>query len=378
MSHESIKYIAYFDTQDSKIKRNFVTSAANKLEYIAKVIASTGKKVDIISISEVTEDKFHLYRSEKKWIADGVNLCLPFSWGGNNVLAIKLKRLWHPLRLFFYLLFNCVKEDKVVVYHSLGYFNFILWAKKLKGFKLVLEVEEIYSDVSPMSSYWRNLEFKMFDIADSFILSNDLLDAIINKNHKPSTVVYGTYHVEPKRVSKFNDGKIHIVYAGTFDHNKVGAKTAIQASQYLPSNYHIHICGFGTEEDTFEVKRLIADAQIISKSTITYDGLKKGSEFIEFLQSCHIGLSTQNPKGEYNDTSFPSKVLTYMANGLSVVSIRIPVLEKASIAKSISFYDVPDGVALAKAIVNCRIENHQESLLRKLETCLIESIKCIL
>lgn len=359
MSQGTIKYIAYFDTQDSLIKRNYVTSASNKLEYIAKVIASTGQKVDIISTSEVLEDKFRFYAFEKKRITDDISLILPFSWGSNNSLSVKIKRLWHPIILFFFLLFTCRKKDTVVAYHSLGYFNSILWAKRLKRFNLILEVEEIYSDVSLMSPYWRKLEFRMFDIADAFILSNDLLDAKINKHNKPSIVIYGTYQVEQKRVDKFIDGKIHAVYAGTFDPNKGGAQAAIMAAEYLPENYHIHICGFGTEKDTIEVERLVAVTQARSKSTITFDGLKRGDEFIEFLQRCHIGLSTQKPDGEYNDTSFPSKVLTYMANGLSVVSVKIPVLSQSVLSNKVSLYEKQEGKQISQAIMNITLSDNR-------------------
>lgn len=266
----------------------------------------------------------------------------------------------------------------MITYHSLGYFDVIRWAKKICGFNLVLEVEEIYSDVSPMSNYWRNLEFKMFDIADAFILSNDLLDGKINKYRKPSIVIYGTYKVEQKIVEKFNDGKIHAIYAGTFDANKGGAQIAIQAAEYLPENYHIHICGFGTEQDTENIKRMIKYEQKSSKATITYDGLKKGIEFIEFLQSCHIGLSTQKPDGEYNDTSFPSKVLTYMSNGLAVVTIRIPVLEKSAIADVLTFYETPNGKALADAIKHCNYQQSSSELLNKLDRSFKQELnKCI-
>ena len=366
MSKKSFKYIYFFDTQASKVKRNYVTSACNKLEYIAKVIASLGNEVDILSMSQVIEDKIKLYPSETVRIADGITLHLPFSWGGNSALSRKIKVLWHLLNMFLYLLWNCGKKDTIIVYHSLGYFNIISWAKKIKGFRLILEVEEIYSDVSQMDSKFRKLEFRMFDIADAFILSNDLLDTKINKHHKPSIVIYGTYHLEPKCVEKFDDGKIHVVYAGTFDPNKGGAQIAIMATEYLPKNYHIHICGFGSSDDIEDVKRRICEAQSKSKASITYDGLKKGNEFIEFLQKCHIGLSTQKPEGEYNDTSFPSKVLTYMANGLAVVSIRIPVLEIAQVSKNISFYDIPSGEELAAAIVSCDINKSSQNLVSEL------------
>lgn len=378
MKHKVVKYIAYFDRQDSDVERNYVTSASNKIEYIAKTIASNNVDVEIISVSEVTEHKFKVYPFGKKQIADGITLSLPLSWGGSNWILKKIKKIWHLAILFFYLMCNCNKRDTVITYHSLGYFDVIRWAKKICGFNLVLEVEEIYSDVSPMSNYWRNLEFKMFDIADAFILSNDLLDGKINKYRKPSIVIYGTYKVEQKLVEKFNDGKIHAIYAGTFDANKGGAQIAIQAAEYLPENYHIHICGFGTDQDTENIRRMIKYEQERSKATITYDGLKKGIEFIEFLQSCHIGLSTQKPDGEYNDTSFPSKVLTYMSNGLAVVTIRIPVLEKSTIADVLTFYETPNGKALADAIKHCNYQQSSSELLNKLDKSFKQELnKCI-
>lgn len=377
MGEKTIKYVAYFDKQDSAVSRNYVTSASNKIEYIAKAIASNGKNVEIKSVSEVTEHRFKVYPSEKKYIARGVLLRLPLSWGGNYWLLRKLRTLWHLIDLLFYLLCKCKKTDTVIVYHSLGYFDVIRWAKRIRNFNLILEVEEIYSDVSPMSNYWRNLEFKMFDIADAFILSNDFLDGKINKYRKPSIVIYGTYKVEHKRTEKFNDGKIHAIYAGTFDTNKGGAQIAILTAEYLPENYHIHICGFGTEQDIKHIKRMIRYEQARSKAVITYDGLKKGIEFIEFLQSCHIGLSTQKPDGEYNDTSFPSKVLTYMSNGLAVVTIRIPVLEKSAIADALTFYDTPNGKVLADAIKHCNYQQSSRELLEILDKTFKQNLKTL-
>ena len=92
MNHKVVKYIAYFDKQDSDVERNYVTSASNKIEYIAKIIASNNVDVEIISVSEVTEHKFKVYPFEKKQIADGITLSLPLSWGGNNWIFKKIKK----------------------------------------------------------------------------------------------------------------------------------------------------------------------------------------------------------------------------------------------------------------------------------------------
>lgn len=362
MYQNSIKYISFFDTQDSAVKRNYVTSASNKIEYIANTIASLGMNVEIVSMAQVQEDKFKFYSSERKKLSEGVIVKLPLSWGGNKRILRKLKIIWHLIYMLFYLLFQCGKSDTVIVYHSLGYFDIIRWAKKIKKFRLILEVEEIYSDVSKMSSYWRNLEFKMFDIADAFIFSNDLLDKKINKHNKPFLVIYGTYQVENDLEQKFDDGYIHVVYAGTFDPNKGGAQAAISAVEYLPKNYHIHICGFGEEKVIRQILSKIDNLQNKSSAKVTYDGLKKGIEFNRFLQKCHIGLSTQKPDGNYNDTSFPSKILTYMANGLAVVSIKIPVVERTLIADEISFYNEQNGKSISEAILNVKITDNRAKI----------------
>ena len=103
------------------------------------------------------------------------------------------------------------------------------------------------------------------------------------------------------------------------------------------------------------------------KAKITYDGLLSGEEYIKFIQSCDIGLSTQNPNGKYNDTSFPSKILSYMANGLRVVSVRIPVVEESGIGKCVCYYDEQTPENIAKAIKSIDFSEEYDS--RKNHRC---------
>ena len=130
---------------------------------------------------------------------------------------------------------------------------------------------------------------------------------------------------------------------------------------YLGEKYHMHIVGFGSGEDTKNVKEDISRLANNCKCKVTYDGLLSGEEYIRFLQSCHIGMSTQNPKGDYNDTSFPSKILSYLANGLHVVSIKIPVVEKSAIGNLMHFYNENDGESVAAAISNVDINAQYDS-----------------
>lgn len=377
--NKKIKYISYFDFQDSPVKRNYVTSATNKMESICDILNDCGYDVDIISFSSVVEPQLKFYRGMTVERRPGLRLKLFPSWGCGWKPLKSLRTLWHLIVPFVYMLLKIKRDDTVLVYHSLGYFNTILWAKRIKKFKMILEVEELYLDVSDVRyAAQRSVEQKMIEAADAYIFPTELLDAKLNTQSKPSAIIYGTYKVESQRVSKFDDGKIHAVYAGTFDPNKGGAVAAVGAAEYLPDNYHVHICGFGTPEDTDSIRRQIEDIASRSKATISFDGLKLGKDYIHFIQRCHIGLSTQNPAGIFNDTSFPSKILSYMSNGLSVVSIDIPVVRISAVAKYITFYKGQTSQQIADAIINTPLKIDYKNCFKELSSTFTHQFKSLL
>lgn len=355
---KSIKYISFFDFQDSKVRRGFVTSAANKIESICDVLNSIGYPVDIVSMSAVEDSRFRFHKGSKKERHQGLTLKLFPSWGGTNKIIRSIRYVWHLSAIFTYLLFNTRKNDIVIVYHSQGYFDVVRWAKKVRRFKMILEVEEVYDDVhKPRFRVMSGAEKRMIEDADAYIFPSEMLENKINRQQLPSAIIYGDYRVEPIIAEKFNDGKIHVVYAGTFDPHKGGAIAAIDSVKFLPKKYHMHICGFGNKADTEFIKKQIEFVQKKSEATITFEGLKMGNEYLEFIQRCHIGLNTQNPSEAFNATSFPSKILSYMANGLSVVSVKIPAVSSAKIAPYLCFYKKQNPESIAKAILETKLEN---------------------
>ena len=68
------------------------------------------------------------------------------------------------------------------------------------------------------------------------------------------------------------------------------------------------------------------------------------------MQSCHIGLCTQDPFAKFTTTSFPSKILTYLSNGLRVVAVSIPSLLEANIHNYVNFYLDQNPKSIADAI----------------------------
>lgn len=379
---KTVYYLGYYDVECNK--RNIVLSSINKMSYIIEAMEKSGCCVNVISASHTLERK----KSPDECVDIGKNsklyLFKSLPWGG------KIQRVSSYIFTFYqvykFLINNLTKNDVLVVYHSLSYMSLVRKAKRKIGFKLILEVEEIYSDVNNNISD-REKEFKLFKSADSYLFSTELLDTRINTEKKPSAVIYGTYKIEKDRKCNiFNDNiqsdteqTIHVVYAGTFDPRK-GGGAAAAAAEFLPKNYHIHILGFGNETDTNSIKKLIADVSKKSAATVTYDGLLSGEDYIKFIQSCDIGLSTQNPNASFNNTSFPSKILSYMANGLRVVSIRIPAIEESAVGEDMYFYDEQTPKEIAKAILDVNLGDDYDGRkkIAELDKKFCEDIKLLL
>ena len=106
----------------------------------------------------------------------------------------------------------------------------------------------------------------------------------------------------------------------------------------------------------------------------------KREDYIRFIQSCDIGLSTQNPKAAFNSTSFPSKILSYMANGLRVVSIRIPAIETSAVGKYMYYYEEQQPKEIAKAImsVNMNDDYNGRKIISNLDTEFYKNIAKLL
>lgn len=376
-----IKYIGFYDTNNNtKENRNTFLAATNKMNYIASSIVKAGYSVDIISPSW-SKNSNGYYKSRVDQISPKVRLIIGSTFGGYNRLIGYLRILWSWIYLFYYLLFNIEKNEKIIVYHSIMLIYPVLLAKKLKQFKMILEVEEIYQDVSEFSEKVKQNEYKMFDNADMFLFSTELLNNKLNNFNKPYAIVYGTYKTEKRIQNNFwNDNKIHLVYAGIIDRIKGGAFETIQSALYLSDKYYIHIIGFGSENDINTLKLLISEISNKTSCKISYDGILKGTEYISFLQKCHIGLSTQVPDEKYINTSFPSKILSYLSNNLRVISMKIPCVEQSAIGSLVWYYDDQNPECIARTIesVNLSEEYNSMAILNSLNNDFIKDISKML
>ena len=372
---KKIKYFSFYALPDNKEKRVYTLSAVNKMDYIIDTLVKNGYFVEIVSAS-ITSDSKKGYPKSQMAIKDGVTLKYLRTYRWSNYFFKVLSIIRQKLGILLGLL-SVKRGETCIVYHSLAYMKEVNFAHKLKKFRLILECEEIYSDVTGKSAK-REKEIKFIKNADGYIFPTELLDEKLNINGKKSVVIYGTYDIQKNFGEKFDDGKIHCVYAGTLDKRK-GAFTAINSALYLDGNYHLHILGFGTEKEKNELLKAIELNKGKTDCKITFEGVKSGEEYIRFIQKCHIGLSTQDVNAEFNDTSFPSKILSYLSNGLNVVSVKISAIERSKVGKYLYFYEeqTPENIALAIRSVKTDREDGKK-IVSDLDKKFTESINAVL
>lgn len=321
----SIYYLGYCNYPEYTGEARSVSPAANsKMKYISDVLNRMGCVTHMVSMAEPSKGSFGKGGSYS--LGENQTLRLFPARMVSNPLDIIINRC-RIKRLMRRFLQRLNPDDLVICYHSLGYSDIMPNLKKKIGFKLVLEVEEVYSDVTGRRIDYE-IEKRMFAAADAFILSTELLSRRIDIRSRPFVVCSGTYINNARIGHPLDDDRIHVVYAGTLDPRKGGAAAAAAAGAFLDANYAMHILGGGSNLQVDAIKGAVEEANACSRGCIiTYEGLKTGREFDEFVQSCHIGLSPQNPSAEFNTTSFPSKVFMYLSNGLKVVSVDLPVFE---------------------------------------------------
>lgn len=373
-----IKYICHYETPLSKHKHVITEAGVKKMNYVIDALQRAGFGVDVISVAKSSESR--LFTPKESIVVDN-NLSVRFfsSFRRGGWFYKSINTIWSYLNFMLFIL-TLQKGETVLVYHSLGFYNLLIIAKRLKKIRLIMEVEEVYQDVMPLPRIETMWEYKSIGSADGYIFPTELLDEKINKQHKPSMVIYGTYLIERRIANKFNDSKIHVVYSGTFNPYKGGAMAAIESARFLPDNYMIHISGFGDEEMQQKIQNRIIEVNGLGKAQVIYEGCLEYDDYIRLLQQCHIGLCSQTSKGVYNDTSFPSKILTYLSNDLIVVSSPSSAVLHSEISGLIHFCDDSKEDGLAKSIMEIDVINSisGNEMLQELDKRCVKKIKTLL
>lgn len=385
-----IKYIVSYDVQSNHMENRVnVLASSNKIDYIVSVLNGLDYQVELISTSQTLNKKF--YPGKKIKIGQNVLRLFPTTWRGGLLLkcvntAIMRLSIWNYLRK------NVSPGEKVIIYHSSGNMWILNYLKKYKKAYVIEEVEEIYGEIFQN----RNLaekEKKKLQIADAYIYPTMLLDDIVNKCKKPSLVVHGAYvNTDYNRKTQagnvldtddsavFEDERYHIGYTGILDPQK-GCLSIVKAAKYLDEKYHIHILGFGSQNDIDVLNNCIFEISEHTKCKITFDGVRRGAAYEEYLKKLDIGICLVDSQKDFILTQFPSKVISYMVNGLPVLCSDIDTVKTSDVADAVIFYDGDEAEDIAEAITIARTQmKHMDAnkIIKKCHEKFIKEIEVLL
>lgn len=339
-----IYYAAYYG---EKGVRTSNYAAEDKIDYICDAIVATGEKVQIISSASSVTGKRE--RRGKRQLAENKEVVYFTSLSGKNKLSRLMDLVIEKLQFLSYILTHIGKGDTLIVYHSMGYGNWLQFLHRIKKFRYILEVEELYQYIKANKSKYKSREDDIIRGADAYIVSNSSIGSRICHDEKKIVVVNGVYKMERDRgILKRQNA---IVYAGTVEPQK-GIDYVMEAAPFLPKEYQIHIAGFGNSFDVKRLKKRIEELNQKGGAEIFFDGAFRGEEYTKFLQSFKVGICIQRPDDEFNQYEFPSKVLSYMSNGLKVVCNELPQLKSSSIFPYLYIAQSTDPEAVARTIVH--------------------------
>lgn len=373
----TIKYVGYYSIPGDEPQRLHNLAAVNKMNYICDAINRAGFDVHIISPSWITEKHVKLVYWQQTRHFGNRNLLSTTPSLANRAGAVRLVNSIISLAwLFLFLIKNTHEDEKVLVYHSPWLSLPVRLAKRIKRFELILEIEEVYSQIWTLNHFLSSQEQKILNLPQKTIVASEILARTLDK--KNCLILYGSYKPKASIGVKRKDtlNQINVVYTGSIDYTKGGAFNLIDSCRYLSENYQVHILGFGGKNAIREMeKKIDCINSELGRTTCTYYGTLINEAFDEFLQSCDIGVNPQRI-GRYMDTAFPSKILTYLSYNLRVVSTPIASVVESSISNLVTFSenDAPRAISAAIRSIDLSQEANGEAQLRCLDDEFVRAV----
>lgn len=346
-----VHYVCFYSEPELEDRITVYPSVISKIDYIVGAVKAAGREVNVVSVAPSQRGYFCGYAKRIDRLEN--HTYLPSVVHENRFLS-KLCFIYNQMVILAYLIRNVKKEDTVLVYHTLYHRLWLNIYRRISSRDLILQIEDVFSELSDAEKRFRKMEWKLLRSMKKCICVNDFVCGKLPDAAK-KLVSYGSYLLPPKYDVPAHES-IRLVYAGVIEQTRKAAFLAVEAMRHLTPSYELSILGFGREEDISAMQQLIADVNSqLGRTAVTFHGRLSGEQYWEFLQNCDIALSTHAYRSDSISSAnhtFPSKVLTYMANGLPVVAQRLEVLELSAVRDVFSFYDDPAPEEIAKAILS--------------------------
>ena len=345
-----VHYVCFYSDPEIEDQITLYPSVISKIDYIARTVKLTGRQVHMVSVAPSRKGGFRGYR--KGIDSQESHTYLPSVVSENRILS-KCCFLINQMVILLYLLATVKKHDKVLVYHSLYNRLWLNLYSRIARRDIILQIEDVFSELTPENKGFQTMEWNLLRRMKKCICVNDVVYQSLQEVPR-KIVSYGSYLLPPQYDIPPHDG-VRLVYAGVIEQERKAAFLAVEAMEFLPPQYELQVLGFGSAEDLAALEaRIEAVNAKLGRQAVTYHGRLSGPRYWQFLQSCDLALSThaytEDSLSSANHT-FPSKVLTYLANGLGVVAQRLDVLASSSVSDFFTFYENPDPAEVARAIL---------------------------
>lgn len=363
---KTVYYVCYYAEPEFSKEIVSYPSVWSKIDYIADVIKRNDYNVCYVCPVMPLNGKFKKRVVEKDMHEKHVY----FSAYRNPKVRIinKINALMQIIHILSYLLRHYQTQDRILIYHSMFHVEWTWILKKIFKKDFFLEIEDIYSALSPEGVQFEKKEWNSFKIAKGFLCVNSLIENRIQST-APKIISHGRYLV-PDVIENRKADKKRLVYAGVIEQVRKGAFLAASTMLYLPEQYELVILGFGKEVDICAIKGVIEEINLKKGwECIQYLGYMSGNDYLCELQKCSVALSTHmydQTSMKSADYTFPSKMLVYMANGLQIVAQDLQCLRTSEISNYISYYKDPTPQSVAKAILEikeCNGENCRKKIM---------------
>lgn len=366
-----------YDYFDDVVNRFYSLAAVNKMNYIIRLLNENGYAVDIYSLSNSKESTFKFSSEEKVEIGRNTLFLTP-TFGTSSKIGKAFRIILSYCWLVIKILCNTRTNDYVLIYHTLEGIVPLSIVKRLKKLRYVLEVEEIYSEIPNSNRGNKQKELKFIGNADKYIVVSHLLKDKLPL--KDNMVIYGNYKfANDLNVHITKNDKVNLLFSGSLDSTR-GVFQAIEAMYFLPEEYLLNISGVGNKATVHLVQEKIEELNTFrNKVVCKYLGKLDDSDYKLLLNSSDLALNTQ-VEGEYAQFLFPSKLLSYMAYNIPIVSTKGQSIVESPFFKYIYFTDDSSGKSIAEVILSIDLSKsvNYHVILGELHSQAVEELNKIL
>lgn len=224
------------------------------------------------------------------------------------------------------------KQDKAIIYDAfcpiIGNFSALIGKIfKVKVIALYTDVPKCMLDNLENKSYIKKFLKKMYNLleiisnklSDKYILLTEQMNEVVNRQHKPYTVIEGIVDDNKNFENKLENKNEYftLLYAGGL-YKKFGIENLVKAVETI-NDENIRLILYGSGEMECELIEKYSE-----NKKIQYKKTAPNEEIVKEEIKATVLVNPRFTNEEYTKYSFPSKNMEYMASGTPVLTTRLP------------------------------------------------------